>query len=105
MSNQHEILAVCTLHGAKLHEAAESVQLLKTALHGMGASEPLLALLSSENPVAQMLALDFTENALYGPLHEAESHIRAAQVAFQSFVRLYKQATGLAANMGSVSHD
>lgn len=99
-----DVLTVCVLHGAKLHEAAEALDLLKKALHALDADKPLREILTAETPCAQLIVGELVETALYEFIRNAERHVQHAQTDLRNFMRVFKSAHGIYIAK-EISHD
>lgn len=86
------LLAVILHHKSKVDEAVEALELLRSAMLAMNAEEGLRELLERENPIAQLIASEFTNEALYGPLLAAETHIKEARRTLDRFFRIVRDS-------------
>ena len=93
-----DVLEVFHLHSAKLDDAAEALNLLKLAMHQMGADEALRAVLSTENAISDLMAGELVENAMYGNLLNAERHVKDAQDCLDNFIRIFRNAHAIYAS-------
>ena len=89
------LLAVILHHRSKVDEAAEALELLRSAMRAMDAEEGLRELVARENPIAQLIASGFTDEALYGPLWAAEEHIKEARRTLDRFFRIVRDSYGI----------